>query len=68
MSGSRASNCLDSVVLPAPDGDDSTNRSPRRAMVDCVPELLNVLHLLAKLIDHGLELKADVSKGRVCGF
>lgn len=62
MSGSRASNCLDSVVLPAPEGDDSTNSSPRRAMPDDVATLLNVLHLLAKLIDHGFELQPDMGK------
>lgn len=62
MSGSRASNCLDSVVLPAPEGEDNTNRSPRRAVTDDVAELFNVLHLFAKLINHGFELQPDMGE------
>jgi len=62
MSFSRASNRFDNVVLPAPDGDDSTRRSPRLAMSDDVVELLNVLHLLAKLINHGLKFQSNVGQ------
>src|SRR6516165_545542 len=33
--GSAASSMRDSVVLPAPEGEDSTNISPRRAIIAC---------------------------------
>ena len=62
MPGSALSNSRDSVVLPAPDGEDSTSSSPRRAIAD--PEdfcdvSLDVLHLLSELIDHGFQLKTQ---------
>jgi hypothetical protein len=49
------------VVLPAPDGDDSTRRMPRRAISTAfrAAPLLKVLHLLAQLLDRGLERKTD---------
>jgi hypothetical protein len=53
--------------LPAPDGDESTNIKPRRAIFSRFLPLffaglfflLNVLHLLAELIDGGFQLKSD---------
>jgi hypothetical protein len=49
------------VVLPAPEGEERTRSSPR-----LVPKgdastgvLLDVLHLLAQLLDRGLERKTD---------
>src|SRR5947207_13496451 len=66
-SGSRASRRRDNVVLPAPDGDDSTSSKPRRGSSggDGLWRLLDILHLLAKLIDDGLERKPGPDQGRV---
>ena len=64
----------DSVVLPAPDGDDSTNINPRRAIApsSCRPAaailLLQVLHLLAELLDHVLHLEADIGQFDIVGL
>ena len=58
MEGSASSNLRESVVLPAPDGDDSTSNNPRRAMLIWL-FLLNVLNLFAELVDNGFQLKAD---------
>src|SRR5262249_61055442 len=60
-----------SVVLPAPDGEDKTSSRPRRrigACPACWPVSLNVLHLLAHLIDHRLELQAGARRLLVIGF
>ena len=62
--GSASINRRASVVFPAPDGDDRIYRSPRRATgPTALPSLrvdvsLNVLHLLAELIDNALKTKA----------
>src|SRR3954471_4085021 len=61
----------DSVVLPAPDGDDNTSIRPRRAIVVLLlPRaiLFQVLHLLAELLDHGLELQPDVGQFEIVGL
>ena len=58
IEASASRSLRDKVVLPAPEGDDSTSRSPRRAMLIWL-FLLNILDLLAELIDNGLQLKAD---------
>src|SRR5262245_4501515 len=62
---SAASRPRDSVVLPAPEGEESTSSSPRRAIAGAPGPpargwgvSLNVLHLLAHLVDHRLELQA----------
>src|SRR4051812_37323586 len=47
----------DKVVLPAPEGDDKTNISPRLFM-----RSFQVLHLLAELLDDGFELKPDIGE------
>src|SRR5262245_50043630 len=59
----------DSVVLPAPDGDDSTIIRPRRAIASlprpCFPPpapLLKILYLLAELLDQALELEPDIGE------
>ncbi len=72
MLRSDVSSIRDSVVLPAPDGDDNTSISPRRAMIlDLAwpaPSLLQILHLLAELLDHGLQLEADIGQLQVIGL
>ena len=55
------------MVLPAPDGDERTSISPRRTAAPgcaCCPDiaLLQVLHLLAELLDDALELQADIGE------
>src|SRR5690348_10218042 len=50
----------DSVVLPAPDGDESTSMSPRRRASIALPDgLFDILGLLSKLVDDRLEAKTD---------
>src|SRR3954469_1958635 len=51
MFGSRLSSSFTSEVLPAPEGATTTNRLPLAS--------LNVLHLLAHLLDEHLELHRD---------
>src|SRR5215831_19935238 len=77
--GSAASKARARVVLPAPEGEDSTNRRPRRArravcwLLSCpLPSLtvrsLDVLRLLAHLVDDRLELKASPRRLRIVRF
>ena len=72
MLRSAVSSMRDSVVLPAPDGDDSTSIRPRRAIGlgswHARHRSLQVLHLLAELLDHGLELQADIGQLDVVGL
>ena len=57
----RSSNARESVDLPAPDGEDNTSIKPRREiLIGRSFGSLNVLHLLTKLVDGGLEVDADV--------
>ena len=70
---SSSSSRRDSVVLPAPEGDDSTSISPRRAIVALLPlrlrhRSLQVLHLLAELLDHAFQLQADIGELDVVGL
>src|SRR5262245_28761473 len=67
MPGSAASRRRASVVLPAPDGDDRTSSIPLRAMrgPSLTSPLLNVLDLLAHLIDHRFELETGPRRLRV---
>ena len=55
----------DSVVLPAPDGDDNTNISPRRStslvQATAARDSFEILHLLAKLLDDVLHLQCRSS-------
>ena len=44
------------VVLPAPEGDDMTSKSPRLKITGLVANLFNVLHLLTHLVDDGFEV------------
>src|SRR6476660_4545790 len=63
----------ESVVLPAPDGEDRTSISPRRVTnlafgfrdAARAISLFQVLHLLAELFDHALELKSDIGQRHV---
>src|SRR6476660_2277884 len=60
-----------SVVLPAPEGEDSTKSSPRlsiRGGGACGLVSLNVLHLLSHLIDHRLQFQAGAGGFFVVGF
>ena len=80
--GSSAIKRRASVVLPAPDGDDSTNNSPRRAIGGIAARstglvglvgfvdigLLDVLDLLAQLIDHGFECQPVAGDFGVVAF
>ena len=57
----RSSNARESVDLPAPDGEDNPSIKPRRGILNGRSfASLNVLHLLTKLVDGGLEVDADV--------
>jgi len=62
----------DKVVFPAPDGEDSTNIRPRRAMLWWVRRacamLFYVLNLFAKLFDRCLELQTDIRELDIVGF
>src|SRR5262245_38434950 len=57
MSGVRSTSFSTTVVLPVPDGAETTKRRPRWP---CGAALLNVLHLLA----HPLELRLHVDDDR----
>src|SRR4051812_20631525 len=65
MLGSDARRARDSVVLPAPEGDDMMRRMPRLGMWTRDSVLFNVLNLLAELVDHGFELEADCGQAAV---
>src|SRR5579863_7879882 len=58
------------VVLPAPEGEDRTRSRPRLMPNGEPPtdRLLDVLHLLAQLLDRGLEAETDARQGDVAGF
>lgn len=58
MDGSASKSLRESVVLPAPEGDERTSNNPRRAMLVWL-FLLNVLDLFAELIDDGFQFKTD---------
>lgn len=58
MEGSASRSFRDKVVLPAPEGDDSTRSNPRRAMLMWAV-LFNVLNLFAELVDNGFQLEAN---------
>src|SRR5690242_20070062 len=62
----------DSVVLPAPEGDDSTNISPRRATPSALwPAAiasLQILDLFAELLDDVLHLEPGVGELDVVRF
>src|SRR5690606_34262154 len=77
--GSSWSRRREIVVLPAPEGEDRTSISPRRWMCDgsaasaasigrLSVALLNVLHLLAELLDDGLQVQADTGQLQVAGL
>src|SRR5581483_7427367 len=71
---SLASRRRASVVLPAPDGEESTSSRPRRATCGRsdrsgrAPASLNVLHLLAHLVDDRLELQSRPGRFRIVGL
>ncbi len=66
ISLSASSNRRESVVLPAPEGEDSTSSNPRLSIlggfvrgvsVKVAPRVsFDVLHLLAQLVDDCLQL------------
>src|SRR5262249_60970340 len=63
----------DSVVLPAPEGDDSTNISPRRATPSALwpPAAIaspQILDLLSELLDGVLHLEPGVGELDVVRF
>ena len=66
---SASSSARDNVVLPAPDGEDRTRRSPLRATCGwlCI-SLFNVLNLFAHLIDDYFQLEPRFRNLRVVGF
>ena len=55
---SHAMSLRASVDFPAPEGEERMIKRPRRVM-----DLLNVLHLLAHLVDGRLEVKPDPGEG-----
>src|SRR4029079_11705657 len=64
--GSSSRSRRANVVLPAPDGDDKTSINPLRA--ESISPSFDVLHLLAQLIDHGLELHAGAADLEIGGL
>ena len=68
MLGSAARSLRESVVLPAPEGDDITSKSPRLKITGLEVVLFNVLNLLSHLIDDGFEVKADSGQARITRF
>src|SRR5258706_4808718 len=69
MTGSLSNKRRAKVDLPAPDGEDTTSINPRRAMaVPILNPLFDVLHLLAKLVDHRLQRQSDMGELNVGGF
>ena len=69
---SAFSSLRESVVLPAPDGEDRTSIKPRRATVLCfaapASSLFHILDLLAELFDRGLQLKPDIGELDIIGL
>ena len=67
-SPSRASSALAIVDLPAPDGDDRTSIRPRRAirragvLATAAEKLIDVLNLLAELLDGRLQIEPDAGE------
>src|SRR5262249_19295205 len=61
--GNSARSRLHSVVLPAPEGDETTNRSPR-GRVPMGPRSLDIRHLLADLFECALGVDDD-ARGHV---
>src|SRR3954470_12348555 len=70
MPGSRSSRARTRLVLPPPDGAATTKRLPRTAARVPVPAAasLNILHLLAHLLDEDLQLERGIRKLGVDGF
>src|SRR5258706_10501936 len=69
MTGSLSNKRRAKVDLPAPDGEDTTSINPRRAMaVPILNPLFDVLHLLAKLVDHRLQRQSHMGELNVGGF
>src|SRR5687768_18427448 len=62
IEGSLSSSRRVSVVLPAPEGEEITRRRPRRSIGMGLATLFNVLHLLAHLINDGLEAQANAAQ------
>ena len=58
MFGSPSNSAREIEDFPAPDGEANTSMTPRRAS-SAIGQLLQVLHLLAELVDHCLEVEAD---------
>src|SRR5436853_747127 len=69
---SLSSSAREMVDLPAPDGDDSTSIRPRRAIIGsvmtCPVPLLDILDLLAELINRRFEAEADPGQAGVRRF
>src|SRR6476620_142882 len=71
--GSSSRRSRVSVVLPAPDGEESTSIRPRRPMMSFSSSAvmrgsLDILHLLAELLDLRLEVQPDDGEGGVVGL
>src|SRR6185437_8465696 len=62
MAASRSRSRRDKVVLPAPEGEDNTSIRPRR----CIS--LDILGLLAELVDHGFQGQAGAGERNVGRF
>src|SRR5205807_5748208 len=69
------SSSRESVVLPAPEGEDRTSMRPRRATTAPLRwsfsagiASFQILDLLAELLDHALELEPDIGELDVVRF
>src|SRR5258708_981488 len=65
--GSASSSRRDSVDLPAPEGLDRTNMSPRRSPAAALGSL-DIGGLLAQLVDAGLQIERHACQGEVNRF
>ena len=68
MLASLSKSLRESVVLPAPEGEDITSKSPRLKITGLVVALFNVLNLLSHLVDNGFEIKSDLGQARITCF
>src|SRR5713101_9201556 len=57
-----------SVVLPAPDGAETMKRRPRDPLTDPLPVSLDILHLLAQLLELGLRRDDELGYAEAIGF
>ena len=70
---SLSSSLRDNVDLPAPEGEERTSIRPRRATFSpfsrlAIAWLLQILHLLAELLDYAFKFKTDVRELEIIGL